>query len=67
MDLAGMPAREGQSPSPRDPFGGKIARGVAVATALASPLGIVGLGPQVSVGSQYAVAPFFLIVLIGEA
>ncbi len=41
----------------------------AVDTALASPLDIVGLdeGPQVPVGSQYLVAPFALIVLIGEA
>jgi isoamylase len=40
----------------------------AVDTALASPLDIVGLdeGPQVPVGSKYAVAPFSLIVLIGE-
>ena len=41
----------------------------AVDTALASPLDVVGLdeGPQVPSGSKYAVAPFSLIVLIGEA
>ena len=38
-------------------------------TAMASPLDIVGLdeGPQVPVASKYAIAPFSLIVLIGEA
>jgi glycogen operon protein len=38
-------------------------------TALASPLDIVGLdeGPVVPVGATYAVAPFSVVVLIGEA
>jgi isoamylase len=41
----------------------------AIDTALASPLDIVGLdeGPNVQVGSKYAVAPFSLLVLIAEA
>jgi glycogen operon protein len=41
----------------------------AIDTALASPLDIVGLdeGPQVAEGSTYVVAPFSLVVLIGEA
>ncbi len=40
-----------------------------VDTALASPLDIVGLdeGPQVLSGSKYAIAPYSLVVLIGEA
>jgi glycogen operon protein len=39
-----------------------------VDTALASPLDIVGLdeGPVVGVGTRYAVAPFSVVVLIGE-
>jgi glycogen operon protein len=39
-----------------------------VDTALAAPLDIVGLdeGPVVPVGTRYAVAPFALVVLIGE-
>lgn len=41
----------------------------AVDTALAPPLDIVGLdeGPQVPVGAPYPVAPFSVVVLIGEA
>jgi glycogen operon protein len=37
-------------------------------TALSSPLDIVGLdvGPQVAVGSAYAVAPFSVVVLVAE-